>query len=375
MPTALPQASIADRRIESFSAKNTGSYNINQRCYPLEISTDVDKQHYVTFYINVRGKSKFMKTNSNKIIGEIASGQENRVDSRQLGVSGGAGIGFGAGTVATLGAGRTVMQAKYANSISKGGSVKGSAIKGAVAGGVTVLAGGLTGAAVGAAVGEFIVRPDTAYRISDAITMHISAAPSAQYKAQYDNVELGSMIGGIATGISASDATRAAMVPEAARAVMLKAAGGLGNLVSAGAVGNAIGVGSKQNLNPFREVLFQASGFRQFTFDYVFMPRSEQENKNVHEIIKTFKYHMHPELSEGGLYFIHPSEFNIQYYYNGKENKFFNKISTCVLEDCQVDYGGEAFSSFHDGSPVEIKMRLVFQEIETLTKDRILEGF
>lgn len=375
MPTALPPSSIADRRIDSFSAKNTGSYNIKQRCYPLEISTDVDKQHYVTFYINVRGKSEFAKKNPTKIIGELNSGAENRVGPANLGVAGGAGIGFGAGSLATLGIGRTVGQGAYARAVAKGGSVKGSAIKGALAGGATILAGGLTGAAVGVAVGEFIVKPDTAYRISDAITMHISAAPSTQYKARYDDVELGSMIGGLASGISASDATRAAMVPEAARAVMLKAAGGLGNLVSAGAVGNAIGVGSKQNLNPFREVLFQASGFRQFTFDYVFMPRSEQETQNVREIIKTFKYHMHPELSEGGLYFIHPSEFNIQYYYNGEENKFFHKISTCVLEDMQVDYGGEAFSSFHSGAPVEIKMRLVFQEIETLTKQRIEEGF
>lgn len=375
MPTAIPPSSIADRRIDSFSAKNTGSYNIKQRCYPLEISTDVDKQHYVTFYINVRGKSEFAKKNSTKIIGELNSGAENRVDSRQLGLAAGAAFGGGAGALAGMGIGKTVAQGVYARSLAKGGSVKGSAIKGALAGGATVVGTTALGAAAGAAAGEFLIKPDTAYRISDAITMHISAAPSTQYKARYDDVELGSMIGGIASGISASDATRAAMVPEAARAVMLKAAGGLGNLVSAGAVGNAIGVGSKQNLNPFREVLFQASGFRQFTFDYVFMPRSEQETQNVREIIKTFKYHMHPELSDGGLYMIHPSEFNIQYYWNGKENKFFHKISTCVLEDMQVDYGGEAFSSFHDGSPVEIKMRLVFQEIETLTKQRIEEGF
>ena len=85
---------------------------------------------------------------------------------------------------------------------------------------------------------------------------------------------------------------------------------------------------------------------------------------------------MHPELSNGGLFYIHPSEFNIQYYYKGKENTYFNKISTCALVDMHVEYGGqEQFASFADGAPVEITMSLQFQELETLTKERIQKGY
>jgi hypothetical protein len=106
------------------------------------------------------------------------------------------------------------------------------------------------------------------------------------------------------------------------------------------------------------------------------MPKNAAETKAVFEIIKTFKFHMHPEMSSGGLYYIHPSEFNIQYYFKGEENKFYNKISTCVLEKLHVDYGGnEGMTSFKDGSPVEIGLRLEFTEIESLTKDSIEAGF
>jgi hypothetical protein len=85
---------------------------------------------------------------------------------------------------------------------------------------------------------------------------------------------------------------------------------------------------------------------------------------------------MHPEISAGGLFYIYPSEFNIVYYYAGKENPHLNKISTCVLEDMNVDYGGSnGFNTFNDGMPSEINITLRFKELETLTKERIDKGY
>jgi hypothetical protein len=84
---------------------------------------------------------------------------------------------------------------------------------------------------------------------------------------------------------------------------------------------------------------------------------------------------MHPELSAGGLFYVYPSEFEIVYYYQGKENRFINKISTCVMTDMDVKYGGEYFSSFKNGAPAEISMTLSFRELELLTKERIVKGY
>ena len=106
------------------------------------------------------------------------------------------------------------------------------------------------------------------------------------------------------------------------------------------------------------------------------MPKSAEEAQKVRDIIKMFKFHMHPELVGGlGLMFLYPSEFEIKYMYRGEENTYFNKISTCVLEDMNVEYGGDIFASFEDGQPVEVNMSLRFKELEVLTKERIAEGF
>jgi hypothetical protein len=84
---------------------------------------------------------------------------------------------------------------------------------------------------------------------------------------------------------------------------------------------------------------------------------------------------MHPELSTDGLFYVYPSEFEMQYYFKGKENQFVHKISTCVLKNMTVKYGGQYFTSFENGSPAEITMKLDFQELELLTKERIIKGF
>ena len=84
---------------------------------------------------------------------------------------------------------------------------------------------------------------------------------------------------------------------------------------------------------------------------------------------------MHPELSQNGLFYIYPSEFEIVYYYREAENENFHKMSTCALTDMAVDYGGDQFSSFRDGSPVEYTLTLTFKELEVMHKDRIAEGY
>ena len=127
--------------------------------------------------------------------------------------------------------------------------------------------------------------------------------------------------------------------------------------------------------NPFREQLFKAVDARTFRFEDKFLPRSATEARNVLNIINTFKLHMHPEISAGGLFYIYPSEFNIVYYYRGKENPYINKISTCVLESVHIDYGGASFNTFETGMPTEINMKLQFKETETLTKERIKSGY
>ena len=57
------------------------------------------------------------------------------------------------------------------------------------------------------------------------------------------------------------------------------------------------------------------------------------------------------------------------------ENNFYNRIATCVLQDCKVNYTPNGVKSFEDGSPTATTMSLTFKEIELMTKDKIAEGF
>jgi hypothetical protein len=133
-------------------------------------------------------------------------------------------------------------------------------------------------------------------------------------------------------------------------------------------------------VNPQLELIYQSPSFRNFRFQFMFYPRSKQEAQQVLGIIDTFRYHQAPEVltSTYGRYLVPPSEFDIQFFYNGQENPNIPKISTCVLTDISVDYAPSGFASYETlsnkpelggtGMPVAIRMDLAFKEVEIITK-------
>jgi len=341
-------------------------YNVGSYVYPLDTSARPDLQHYVGFFINIRGKSKYKQSYGN--VSEISGTDENRVNRSTLGqranVVGGAAAAAGGAAV-----GRNVAGTVLANSGRTSTTAKTiGVIGGAVAGGVL---------AAGAAT-QF--ESDKTFRINDAIMLAINGVPSFRYRADYDTVELGSTGGLLAGGSSAVDADTLSMGAEYARALMLQAAELPASVASAVGAnlnpGQIMSVGTGTTPNPFREQMFKSVDNRTFNFEYRFLPRSAQEAANVENIIKRFKFHMHPEVTAGGLFYVYPSEFNIVYYFNGQPNRHIAKISTCVLTDLSVDYGGSnGFHTFADGTPSEITLRMGFKELETLTKERINVGY
>lgn len=151
----------------------------------------------------------------------------------------------------------------------------------------------------------------------------------------------------------------------------------------AGDVGGAITKVTGFAENPFSEVVFEKVNHRAFNYTFNLTARNKEEVEDINKIITLFKYHMHPSLSfdvAGGRYFKVPSEFEIHYAYQGQLNNYLNKISRCVLTGCEVNYGGEEFTTFrqfdNDGAaPVQISMTLSFTETEIMTKETIAEGY
>jgi hypothetical protein len=130
-------------------------------------------------------------------------------------------------------------------------------------------------------------------------------------------------------------------------------------------------------------MIFKSIGFRQYQFDFKFTPRSEQEALNVANIIKAFKFYASPEVKYGEgspRYYIYPAEFDIEFWSNGKPNDFVNKISTCACTNVGVNYtSAGVWSAFRPGDfngvPVETSLSLQFQELEIITKNRVLQGY
>lgn len=128
--------------------------------------------------------------------------------------------------------------------------------------------------------------------------------------------------------------------------------------------------------NPRKEQVFREPSFRQFTFNYTFAPRSEEEARNVEAIIRQFKYHAHPSLNESDFCYRYPSEFDIVHYHNGVENLHLPKHTTSVLESVGVNYApSDNYSFFSNGMPSVIQMSLRFLELAIVTKEDIRQGY
>jgi hypothetical protein len=124
-------------------------------------------------------------------------------------------------------------------------------------------------------------------------------------------------------------------------------------------------------LNPQIEMVYKRTQNRSFVFDFRMQPRSSKESGNIKKIIKEFKRYAAPSLTdEGGAYFNIPGQFDIEFMFKNEENKFIGKISTCVLENIDVNYSvAGAFATFDDGAPVDINLQLRFKEVDTLTRE------
>ena len=232
----------------------------------------------------------------------------------------------------------------------------------------------------------------TTTRITDSVALYMPSA-SNNTSVQYQDFETG-MAGFLALGgrgildkILAEDYEGAGakfmgmsgtVLVEALKKVAVE---GVGAFTGGQGVQQAFDKAFGQTLNPYLEVAFSSMGVRSFSYAFNFTPKNEEESKDVKAIIELFRFHMLPELKGAQhRYMTLPSTFDIHYMYqsdrdNAKENTFYNKIATCVLTKCNVDYAPEDVRSFDSGAPVVTNMTLDFMETEMLTKEKVQQGF
>jgi len=279
-------------------------------------------------------------------------------------------------TVASAGAGALAAAMGTAAGIASGNIL--AAGKTALGSIVTTAGSALIGAALGAA----FARNTSTIRLLKSIQMHVPQSIISAYTANWDETSLG------AAGILGSgrfDMSDLAELPEFATRGVIGAAANIPKGIGGNAdFGATLEATSKKVSNPYKEQLFKSVGFRRFSFSYNFAPRNLNEANMVLEIIDTFKYHMHPEASDGDMFLIYPAEFSIAFEILDEQsgqvkiNPYLPKVSSCALTSVKVTYGPDGmFNTFQhtDGIPTEMAMELQFTELETLTAVRIAQGF
>ena len=364
----LRQSAIEMKDTSPTSRANVDPFSFSSISYPRDVTNDLQNGHYMLFYINVQNKTKYRYTDpfgsdvgGNTYLTTVNKETKDYIVTEQKGV--------GADLQDKL-ALRKLRQG-YSNNKDVAKLHKNKQKRASGLGSVL----------------------STTTRISDSVALYLPPNVQDSTSAGYSDAQTGMIGFALQKAIIGTENFLGKDYEGAANTVM-GTLGGIGGEAVKKAITNfaeaitetegAAGLFNKtfgQADNPFMEVIFDKMATRNFTYNFTFAPKNEDERDDVQKIIALFRFHMAPELQGQAARFLTlPSEFDIHYMYQSQtgqasENDYYNKIATCVLTDCQVDYTPGGVRSFDDGSPTQIKMSLSFMETQLLTKELIAQGY
>lgn len=350
-------------------------YKIDNLSYPSDLMDPQYGGNFVIFYINVAYDSKTQKP--------LRYGNDEIVDDKFYTSDRGPLLGEKRSNASVIASSQAIPA--IAGGIAGASFLNKSQFKSKLVGNI---ANAGIGAAVAAAPGVIGLGIASAFaggssrpvkRLRTAIALHVPNQLQVRYSATWGEDDTAtSLIAGL--GIESAGEAIAKAVSgdfDGAKQSGGGIASGLANLgLSKAPFASTISVNTGLAANPRKEQLFKGVDFRTFQFEYQFFPRDAQESRNVQEIIKMFKFHMHPEFADKNKFlYIYPSEFDISYFINGKENPHIHRHTSCVLQEMSVNYTPNSmFNTFEDGSPVQINVQLTFKELALLDKDKIEKG-
>ena len=228
-------------------------------------------------------------------------------------------------------------------------------------------------------------------RLKGGIAMYMPASVQVTYGADYTDTDIGGITGDALDAYNkfvegnykgASEAIF--RIPEGAKDslsnVLLSSVGALPGMGGAKEVSE---MQSGEIITDRLELAFKGIQKRSFSYTFKMIPKNEREADEIRKIVFAFKANMLPEFVAGrsGRRLVVPNTFDIQYQYMGVSNEYLHHISTCVLENMSVTYGGDRYKTFNasskgDGAPpVETSITLQFKELELITRERVFEGF
>ena len=355
---------------------NLTDFNLNNKRYPIDLGS-TDKGHYIMFYIFTQNRTQVGQTSQTNIT-------ENVFDPRQE------------VTESVFDPRQDVQESVFDPTF--GGTFDDSVGKKALQYGTGFLN----------SISSFRPGPDqnllakgnffrTITKTNDTIALYMPDTLAFDYQQSYSNLsvtkELGKLGLAAQAGASTYDAYRktgsissaaknaAPFAAEIAKEAGLPTGGKVLFSALSAVTGGALAI------NPQLELIYEGTDFRSFRFSFMFYPRSKKEAVEILDIIDSFTFHQAPEIlsSSFGRYLVPPSEFEIEFRYNGGINPNIPKVAPCVLTSISVDYAPNGFASYETlmsanqperggtGMPVAIRMDLSFKETRIITK-QFLKG-
>jgi len=244
----------------------------------------------------------------------------------------------------------------------------------------------------GQAAGGSTVRVQRAptKRLATSIAMYMPQSVQVTYGAQYQDTQIGAVTESALNTFNEFVAGRLEGGLDQLKNVGEDVADQL-QLFLLGAVGVIPGLGGLREVSEMKsgnviadrlELAFKGINKRNFQYTFKMTPKDRREVEMIRKIIFAFKSNMMPEFvggNRGGRRLLVPNTFDIAYMYTGNQNLHLHNISTCVLENMNVTYGGDRYRTFEadaeGAQPVETTMTLNFKEMELITRERIFEGY
>lgn len=347
------------------------SFRVSGTSYPIDVTTNPEYGgNYVMFYISIHQDSFLAKDGSSPTVPGGIPGR-NRGDA--------AGANYSEGTLTGVAMGSGAIYGATTGGPSAGiEKVTGRQMQG-TAKTVTDLA---VGAAAGFAAVKVIGGAKKEYRtIQEAIALHMPGDLSIKYGMQWDAEEMGlsmaaadlAQFGKMSSGAPVQNDNSDGSSLRSSGMASYLAGKALQDPLAGKLIQKTAGVAA----NPKKEQLFKEVEYRTFSFTYQFFARDKAEADAIEKIIYLFKLHMHPEYKDANHFlYTYPSEFDVRYFTNGRENLHIHRHPSCVLTDMSVTYAPQGvFSSFADGMPTQINVSLTFKELALMSKETIQDGY
>jgi hypothetical protein len=127
-------------------------------------------------------------------------------------------------------------------------------------------------------------------------------------------------------------------------------------------------------LNPNTEVLYEAPQLRNFSFTYRMTARNPTESKNIRKICNLFKKASLPMKGATGeqnlIQVPHIVKFTFKY--KNTNSEWVSQFKPCAIGSVDINYTPDgAWSTFTDGSPTAVVLKLQMQELKILFADEV----